>query len=94
MYQVVHMNELATFVVINVDQDTKIPEDLVSALKKNGWMMVRKNSIFVLPWEKTLEQNGKDVKKLVSCVENVRLTLRKLGMRYKIRTMGEGTIPT
>jgi len=94
MYQVVHMNDLATFVVINMDQNVKIPEDLVSALKENGWMMVRKDSIFVLPWERILEQNGKDVRKLVSCVENVRVTLRKLGMRYKIRTMGADKLPT
>ena len=88
------MNDLATFIVINMDQNAKIPEDLVEVLKKHGWMMVRENSIFVLPWERILEANGKDVGELMARIENVRLTLRKLGLDYDIRTMGSDQIPT
>jgi hypothetical protein len=88
------MNDLATFIVINMDQKSKIPVDLVEALKKNGWMMVRENSIFVLPWERILEQNGKDVSELMMRIEDVRLTLRKLSMKYSIRTMGSDQLPT
>ncbi len=88
------MNDLATFIVINMDQNAKIPADLMEVLKKHGWMMVRKNSIFVLPWERILKANGKDVSELMARVENVRLTLRKLELDYDIRTMGSDQIPT
>lgn len=88
------MNDLATFIVINMEDNTKIPVDLVDALKKNGWLMVRKNSIFVLPWERILEGNGKDVRELMTRIEDVRLTLRKLRMKYSIRTMGADQVPT
>ncbi|MEE9115938.1 MAG: hypothetical protein V3U09_03475 [Thermoplasmata archaeon] len=88
------MNDLATFIVINMDQNAKIPLDLVEVLKKHGWMMVRKNSIFVLPWQRILDANGKDVSELMARIENVRLTLRKLRMDYDIRTMGSDQIPT
>lgn len=88
------MNDLATFIVINIDESTKIPSDLVEALKKNGWMMVRKDSIFVLPWEKILHENGKNVPELMKRVEDVRLTLRRLRMRYSIKTMGADQVPT
>ena len=88
------MSDLATFVVINTDQKQKIPEDLVDVLKKHGWMMVRKDSIFVLPWEKILEQNGKDVSELMMRVEEVRIMLRRLRMDYSIRTMGADQLPT
>jgi hypothetical protein len=94
MNQVVNMNDLATFIVINVDQNTKIPVDLVDVLKKHGWMMVRKNSIFVLPWQRILEANGKDVSELMARIEDVRITLRRLGMDYDIRTMGADQVPT
>lgn len=94
MNQVIHMNDLATFIVINLDQNAKIPVDLVEVLKKHGWMMVRKNSLFVLPWQRILEANGKDVSELMARIEEVRLTLRRLGMKYDIRTMGSDHIPT
>ncbi len=88
------MNDLATFIVINMKDNVKIPADLVQALKANGWMMVKENSIFVLPWEKTLAENGKDVGELMERIEYVRMTLRKLGLDYSISTMGKNQMPT
>jgi hypothetical protein len=88
------MSDLATFVVLNTDQKQKIPVDLVDVLKKHGWLMVRKDAIFVLPWEKILEQNGKDVSELMMRIEEVRITLRRLRMDYSIRTMGADQVPT
>lgn len=88
------MNDLATFIVINMKQNVKIPVDLMEVLKANGWMMVRENSIFVLPWEKILSQNGKNVAELMEKIEHVRMTLRKLRLDYSIRTMGADEVPT
>jgi hypothetical protein len=87
------MSDLATFVVINTDQKQSIPEDLVDVLKKHGWMMVREDSIFVLPWERILKQNGKDVSELMMRIEEVRITLRRLRMDYSIKTMGADQVP-
>ena len=88
------MNDLATFVVINMKDNVKIPSDLVDALKANGWMMVKENSIFALPWEKILAENGKDVGELMERIEYVRMTLRKLKLDYTISTMGKNQVPT
>jgi hypothetical protein len=88
------MNDLATCVIINTDQKQKIPEDLMDLLKKQGWMMVREGSTFVLPWERILEQNGKDVSELMMRIEEVRITLRRFRMDYSIKTMGADQVPT
>lgn len=93
MSRAVNMNDLATFVVIKTDQKQKIPADLLDVLKKHGWMMVREGSIFALPWERILEQNGKDVSELMMRVEEVRVMLRKLRMNYSISTMGADQVP-
>ena len=94
MNQVVNMKDLATFIVINMKENAKIPADLVEALKKNGWLMVRNNSTFVLLWESILEKNGKNVGELMGRVEDVRVMLRRLNMKYKIRTKGADQTPT
>ncbi len=88
------MNDLATFVVINVKEKSKLPEELMEALKKNGWMMVRENSIFALPWKNILEMDGSDVPELMKRIENVRVILRKLRLDYRIDTMGANQVPT
>ena len=88
------MNDLATFIVINMKQNAKVPADLMEVLKANGWMMVRENSIFVLPWEKILDQNGKNVAELMERIEFVRMTLRNLRLDYSITTMGADQVPT
>jgi hypothetical protein len=88
------MNDLSTFIVINMENKAKIPVDLVEVLKRNGWLMVRKNSIFVLPWERILNGNGKDVRELMTRIEDVRMTLRRLRLKYSIRTMGSDEVPT
>jgi hypothetical protein len=88
------MKDLATFIVINMKDNIKIPSDLVEALKTNGWMMVKENSIFVLPWEKILTENGKDVGELMERIEDVRMTLRKLRLDYSISTMGKNQMPS
>lgn len=81
------MNDLATFIVINLDRDKNIPKELVEALRRNGWMMVKENSIFVLAWEKILAENGQDARALLTRIEDVRITLRQLRVRYEIRTL-------
>jgi hypothetical protein len=81
------MNDLATFIVINVDRDKKIPRELVETLKRNGWMMVKENSIFVLAWEKILAENGQNARALLTRIEDVRMTLRQLRVKYEIRTL-------
>ncbi len=88
------MKDLATFIVINMKENAKIPADLVETLKKNGWLMIRDNSTFVLLWEKVLEKNGKDAGELMGRIEDVRVMLRRLNLRYKIRTMGADQTPT
>lgn len=88
------MNDLATFIIVNLDGGREIPEELMKVLKENGWMMIKEDSIFALPWEKILKENNTDAQDLLARIENVRLTLRTLKVEYKIRTVVEGTLET
>ncbi|UCD93155.1 MAG: hypothetical protein JSV43_04440 [Methanobacteriota archaeon] len=83
------MNDLSTFIIVNLDGGRTIPEELMKVLKENGWMMVKKDSIFALPWEKILKENNTNAEDLFARIENVRATLKKLRVDYKIRTMEE-----
>lgn len=88
------MNDLATFIVINTEETKELPEDVMEVLKRNGWMVVKEGTIFVLPWQKILEENGGDPRELLTRVEDVRLTLKKLKVSFSIRTMGKDKMPT
>lgn len=83
------MNDLATFVIINLDGGKKMPEELLKTLEENGWMMVKDGCIFALPWDKILRENNTNAQDLLTRIENVRVTLKRLGVEYKIRTMLE-----
>ncbi|MFQ5884493.1 MAG: hypothetical protein ACE5IO_05270 [Thermoplasmata archaeon] len=85
----VYMNDLATFIIVNMDGGRDIPKELMKVLKENGWMMVKEDSIFALPWEKILKENNTDAQDLLARIENVRSILRKLRVDYKIRTVAE-----
>ncbi|MFQ6059893.1 MAG: hypothetical protein ACE5KV_01165 [Thermoplasmata archaeon] len=82
------MKDLATFIVVNLDQNEEVPDELMRVLKKNGWMVVREHSIFVLPWERIVAEDGEEARELLTRIEEVRTTLRKLKIRYVIKTLG------
>ncbi len=81
------MTELATLVAIQNQNGAPLPEELLDALRENGWRPVRKNAVYALPWQTALGSNGGEALQLLQAVEEVRRVLTRLRIRHRFETM-------
>jgi hypothetical protein len=86
------MIELATFLVIKDNDRGAIPQEVSRTLEENGWRSLRKNVLYALPWDLTLQENGGEVQQLLEGVEEVRRALTRLHIRHRFKTL-ENALP-